>query len=400
MKKVFLHVGHMKTGSSAIQSFLALNDARLKSFGISYPEHQSFDHARRGGITTGNYYNEEKFDDQIINRSSDQKENTVLFSSEILFRAVLNRPECIEKIRSCFDLTIIIFVRDPLDFFASHYSEALKRGGYHDEFSAFVEEYKQPEMILQFLELTRDRGWKTEIINFSRHRADIITPLLDKLGLDGDGWALPSQPVNRSLSVEEMHIARAFNRELGRTSSRYISDPFCEEIPRYRGTAISVPADIAARFVEKNEDYIVKIDDLLPEGEKYSPTWRSDAIGPVPDPGDQLVITKQHIDVLAASIKKQFTRLEKDRVRRRRRVKRRVKAVGDGQEGSNGPHPQGAEGASAVTQGDVRAEETELALERLRQENLRLGEKVSRLRARIGKPKRRGGGRKTGRGLQ
>ena len=33
-----IHVGHGKTGTSAIQSFLALNQAKLREFGVIYPD--------------------------------------------------------------------------------------------------------------------------------------------------------------------------------------------------------------------------------------------------------------------------------------------------------------------------------------------------------------------------
>ena len=54
MKKLIVHVGHGKTGSSFLQSIFALNSDRMAQLGILYPEHISNAMARRGHITSGN----------------------------------------------------------------------------------------------------------------------------------------------------------------------------------------------------------------------------------------------------------------------------------------------------------------------------------------------------------
>ncbi len=53
-KNLYLHIGHGKTGSSSLQTFLALNKDNLKEYGIFYPEHVSFSNAEKGFITSGN----------------------------------------------------------------------------------------------------------------------------------------------------------------------------------------------------------------------------------------------------------------------------------------------------------------------------------------------------------
>jgi len=51
---LYLHIGHGKTGSSALQSFLALNSNLLENYRIEYPEHASFENAINGKISSGN----------------------------------------------------------------------------------------------------------------------------------------------------------------------------------------------------------------------------------------------------------------------------------------------------------------------------------------------------------
>jgi len=52
--KLTLHIGHGKTGTSALQSFLALNENLLLEYGICYPKNYTFDAAKKGYISSGN----------------------------------------------------------------------------------------------------------------------------------------------------------------------------------------------------------------------------------------------------------------------------------------------------------------------------------------------------------
>ena len=54
MEEIILHIGHGKTGTSYLQSCLALNRQKLLDIGIDYPEDRSFKSAKKGEITSGN----------------------------------------------------------------------------------------------------------------------------------------------------------------------------------------------------------------------------------------------------------------------------------------------------------------------------------------------------------
>lgn len=76
-RKLWVHVGHGKTGSSFIQSVLATNAPLLKEHGILYPVHDSFESAKKGFISTGN--------GELLISDRMSFEATTLFSSEIRF---------------------------------------------------------------------------------------------------------------------------------------------------------------------------------------------------------------------------------------------------------------------------------------------------------------------------
>ena len=54
--KLFLHIGHGKTGTSAVQSSLAIASGKLLERGINYPIHPSLrDRSSQLEITSGNW---------------------------------------------------------------------------------------------------------------------------------------------------------------------------------------------------------------------------------------------------------------------------------------------------------------------------------------------------------
>ena len=54
MKKLIIHIGHGKTGSSYLQSVFALNKDMLKKEGFDYPDHKDSKVAEIGYISAGN----------------------------------------------------------------------------------------------------------------------------------------------------------------------------------------------------------------------------------------------------------------------------------------------------------------------------------------------------------
>ena len=84
--KLFLHIGHGKTGTSAIQSALAIASEDLAKRGINYPIQQSLrDRASRLEITSGNWEPtpEISLTDQLIEiADNNQEELKKILSSE------------------------------------------------------------------------------------------------------------------------------------------------------------------------------------------------------------------------------------------------------------------------------------------------------------------------------
>ncbi len=117
MSILYLHVGHGKTGSSYLQSVLALSQNALKDEEIVYSLNGSGERAAQGKITSGNGDLLEGF---LKKRKADGKGNSnFLFSSEVLFHKFLTDKgeELLEIIEGqCFEkIKILLFIRDPLE---------------------------------------------------------------------------------------------------------------------------------------------------------------------------------------------------------------------------------------------------------------------------------------------
>ena len=84
MKEIILHIGHGKTGTSYLQSCLALNRQKLLDIGIDYPEFKTFEKAKRGEISSGNGY---LFFKDYLNAQFLSEQNRILYSSELIIES-------------------------------------------------------------------------------------------------------------------------------------------------------------------------------------------------------------------------------------------------------------------------------------------------------------------------
>lgn len=125
---LILHIGSGKTGSSALQTFLALNSNLLSSYDIYYPEHSSFLNAKKGFISSGNISiskNKSRWEKYIDKKAVDISYNSLLFSSEALLKAILSDPNKILYLNKKYTLTLVMYIRNPLDHLFSSFGSSI-----------------------------------------------------------------------------------------------------------------------------------------------------------------------------------------------------------------------------------------------------------------------------------
>lgn len=144
MSKTLLHIGFHKTGTTALQWFLANNRERLNNFGISYPDFRDFDASVREeghfhfakllAESEENVYPLKKFLSACSNDSS-----TLVISAESMVRHVASgsyekssdaRTDYIDRIKNSLpsgEITVVASLRNPYKLIESYYQEFLKK---------------------------------------------------------------------------------------------------------------------------------------------------------------------------------------------------------------------------------------------------------------------------------
>ena len=130
-KKIYIHVGPGKTGSSAIQAWLHDNNKILKKTGIYYPQHQ----ISSNGISSGNrdallsceeevnwYLDKEKVS-ALLKKFETSPFHTLLLSSEFFALFIVEIAELIPTAQFVF------YLRNPLELIESSYNQGIKREG-------------------------------------------------------------------------------------------------------------------------------------------------------------------------------------------------------------------------------------------------------------------------------
>ncbi|WP_221795292.1 tetratricopeptide repeat protein [Oceanobacter mangrovi] len=128
-KRLILHIGSPKTGSSAIQNYFTNNSESFQRYGIYYPPHGldvngiSGGHGRIGvEIDNENFSKARAIVDGFMSEA-DKKNCTLILSGEIFF----TQPEGIFKVLEGLNVQIISFFRHPLEAFKSYYNQGVKR---------------------------------------------------------------------------------------------------------------------------------------------------------------------------------------------------------------------------------------------------------------------------------
>jgi hypothetical protein len=237
-KKLYLHIGCGKTGSSALQIWLANNAEKLIELGICYPIYGA-SKLNEYSITSGNgvkLFNAAKNNTarEFLENQFKTNDQTTLFSSEAFQELSDSELLTIKNAAESngFELNIIAYVRDAYDMAYSSYLQLIKRHLLTQSFKEFgttrtslqqftvIEKYKRniDRRIVFHYETEKKRGLEVsfcEALSIDRKNMPSMTPT----------------KVNRSLTIFESELMRAANKAYtehcstpDQGFSRFISD--------------------------------------------------------------------------------------------------------------------------------------------------------------------------------
>lgn len=277
-KNLYLHIGIWKTGTTAIQQYLYDNHKALSSAGIYYPEISS----NHGFLASAFHPNPKDFivaksmnlaGDALVNwhasslkafEAGIKRNNTTIVSSEFL----LDLPfENIHKLKGyleyLFDqMTLIVYVREPVDHVSSAISEQLKHGHYGLKRALEIHSNaREFEKIKNWCDIFSNKDIllrpysKKAFLNDSL--VDDFLECLFPSGLPGNltlGKASRKQEKNPSLSHAAVLIADKLQGITPQSSSLGGNLKYIQNI---RGIKYKVPR-ATAKLVKENSDPFIK----------------------------------------------------------------------------------------------------------------------------------------------
>lgn len=304
MAELYLHVGHGKTGSSYIQSSLALSQSVLSEYGIDYPETGSLDNARRGKITSGNGALLSS-----IEPGSYASESKVLLSSEVIFHDIVERKldRALERLQiSSFEsINVLLFIRDPVEHASSSYQQMIKRGGATLTIEEAFSRYRQPELVADFIEHCKKYPKiQLTIVNYSRCKSAVLQEVESWLGIERGSLTSPAiKNINRSMTRSELRFQKALNAVLGK-SGNLVSDELCNTLPDIRPEAALPGEKEQEAMLSRLSQACQYVDGFVAPEHRYQ-------VGVVPVDKDKLNFnhydfTGEQVDVISKSLGKEI----------------------------------------------------------------------------------------------
>lgn len=183
-KKLFLHIGFHKTGTSALQEYLNENRNKLIENGVLYLER--YDKSFPGNVDLSWAYNKNPPHWSTFNNN---REDVIGFYKEQLsapgfdkaiissedFTLLDTQPETVRAIRndfSDFEVKVVAYVREPIDFIVSLYSHAVRAKVVDCSFKDYISKhfnFRSADFSLRLQPWVKEFG-KTNVVvrNYSR----------------------------------------------------------------------------------------------------------------------------------------------------------------------------------------------------------------------------------------
>lgn len=330
MKTLYLHIGHGKTGSTYLQSLLARNREVLIQNGVMYPiKEDTYLKALNGEVTSGNG---DKLlealrsnDDKLLGRTLQASgTNSFLYSNELLHGALSQRTLSVlvpkAKEMGWEMISILLFIRDPIEHAISCYIQRLKRSRNRqlEDINTFLEHYKVPIKSLDIVKACQffNDDIAMQIYNYSKDKDQISSKLFTWLGVPLEALDLNARPnscekkeapINRSLTLSEQEFCKALI-ESG-IPSKFLSDALVTRLPSQKAEQPKVGRKSVEAMMKRNMNAINKLNQIVGHGSGYSTNELSklEASGLIVDDDSQLnhqsySLTSEQVRVITESL--------------------------------------------------------------------------------------------------
>lgn len=303
-KKLILHIGFPKTGSSALQSFLSASVARLEHAGVHYPNPEPQSYIEKGlcsgnvvqllyaldyvDRTRGRVKFEEDFArlfDRMVDSALNSAQPCTLFSGEVFSQFPEQHVALLAERTRELEVSVVAFVRDPFDYVCSSWKQRVKRSGECSSFAQDVEARSREgsiEMLDGFGNFARHFK-DFRVINYDHEKKDVIAAFMKTSGIDlpAEQSAAPKRErvFNKSLSASQANLVTQVNREFGGSP---IGALFVEYLLRQPSEGRDTFYDRAthALLLETYRETLARINARLPDDRPLATCTRDSADTP------------------------------------------------------------------------------------------------------------------------
>ncbi len=214
-KRIIIHTGPGKTGSSAIQAWLCKHDDFLREKGVYYPKHG----LAQNGISSGHIRDllslkdnkwvvDQAKVDKLIAQFHARKESILLLSSEFFFHQISALHKAIPSAE------FVAYVRNPVELLESNYNQGVKR---HTSINKFKPPVSLDNYFWKYLS-TLFNALPNELIFLRAYHSDlfvngnIVADLLDMLDLElSQDQLLKREKINPSYTFPALEFKRLLN---------------------------------------------------------------------------------------------------------------------------------------------------------------------------------------------
>ena len=209
-KKILLHIGPPKTGSSAIQKCFLDNASILLENGIFYPSHAT----DNNGISSGHQHvilSENVAGELVIDRKkigllieefNESQAHIMVLSSEAFFRRA---HTLIRIVPNC---EAIAFIRSPIDFIESIYNQSVKR--HMNNAKIQLPAYISTSHLTALATLIDNNKTKNIRLFAYKRGQDVVETFKKALSVDVN-LEMPKNSINSSYSHEALQFKRIVN---------------------------------------------------------------------------------------------------------------------------------------------------------------------------------------------
>jgi len=271
MKKVILHIGLPKTGSSAIQNFLNFNSEFLNKHGFFYhpiPLESKFAIQSGNGLQLYNVIKKANLEEleSLLDRLIKPDYLSIISCEQL---GGLTIDEWNAFLNTCNKLSIeidsvIYFVRDFLDFLISDYDQKIKRHGLADEFSnwADVEKWTHYQACKKMLKIFSPN--KLQVIHYNSEKSRLVSSFFEIIIKHSiinisDRKKITEEEkikINRSLTNTERDCLIKINAIFGDKYSTQLSDLLIGQNPQFNSEPLNITRNFVSFLENKSKDHI------------------------------------------------------------------------------------------------------------------------------------------------